>query len=1067
MEKKGEKQGRLHSKKDFNVEFRLKLFGRYRIIKKLGSGGLSQVFLAEQTDLGRKVALKLIPPGSINFHGAKERLFAEAKATSSIENPGICSIYETGEYQGIPFIAMQYIEGESLAEIIKRRKELAKAGKRSWKQATGMDYIKGIIITIQKAARILHSAHENGLVHRDIKPGNIVVNKEGDPVILDFGIARPEGTRRKQSTRYGGFIGTPQYMSPEQISGSEEKVSRQTDIYSLGVTLYECLTLKNPFQAPTLEGVCNNILRNEYDNPCRLNPFLPKDIRYVIDGALERNLSHRYHTALDFAEDLARVLEGKPLSIKRPNMVIKAITWAKKNPAMSLLFLLLIFGLLSSLYLLKSLSRAHEMEKCLLNETKALALSHASAETFRKNQSLSLLLAMEAVKKAERPETISQLQEVVAKFKEKRIFTGHTEGIISAGFSPDGRYILTTSLDKTAILWDMNGRKLLRIGEKSRDVKLAKFSPDGKLILVKKRNGLFELWTIQGKRKLAFHTGLAFPCYSLFSPDSKRIFSFSKKGGNICWSANGKRLFRLPTGEIKIFSAAYSPKGNLIATSDDNGWLYLWNRDGSLKASARVHDRMIRTIAISPDEKTVVTAGIDGKICVLDPNCRTRKTIKIKGKYFFHVSFSSDGSRILAGTRDGYISVIDMASLDSVNFISHPTPLRGLSFSSDGRMVLVCSSLPPVKIYNSMGQVISLINGHKNRIYGASFSPDSNYVLTASIDKTAILWSIFPGKQTLLLHDNPVIPKKHRMKRVTAVGFSPDGKYILTAGFNGKIKVWSRNLGLVKEMQFRNPVNFACFSPASDEILAVFFHNAAILDPISGRKVFLKRFSSPIVSGRFTPSGRNMVFCLLREGIVVTDRRGRIRKRIPIRNKVARKALALKKDARFFVLLESSSILVLDKRGHPLKRIAIREGRITSIAYIPVKEMVAAGLSSGEVRIFDLEGELVSSFRNHYSSVIFLASSRDGTLLASSTENGDLKVSKLSGRVLLSLKGHNEPVRAVAFSPDNKCLVSGSYDGTARIWYLDKDELLRLARTLAYRNLLPWERKRFHALLEK
>ena len=272
-------------------------------------------------------------------------------------------MHDFGSADGIPFIAMRYVEGESLARHIARASEhgdilrLPPAGGAAAPPAatpvwTWNDAVK-VLAVVEVIARALHLAHEHGVIHRDVKPANIMITPAGDPVLLDFGLAfDPES--EQGVTRTGDVVGTPVYMSPEQLLSG--RMDRRTDVYSLGATLYECLTLARPFTSPTRERLFQTIQRDEPADPRRSNRAINADLRLVLATAMQKEPRHRYATALDFAEDLARVRGSHPIRARPVTTVVVLSRWARRNPALAAclgaLFLVLAGGLALTLGLL-------------------------------------------------------------------------------------------------------------------------------------------------------------------------------------------------------------------------------------------------------------------------------------------------------------------------------------------------------------------------------------------------------------------------------------------------------------------------------------------------------------------------------------------------------------------------------------------------------------------------------------------------------------------------------------------------------------------------------------------
>ncbi|MHC4943322.1 MAG: tetratricopeptide repeat protein [Planctomycetota bacterium] len=351
--------------------------GRFRILQELGRGGQGAVYLAEDEKLHRQVALKVLSSGFELSSHHLERFRREAEAASRLDHSGICSVFETGELDGLHYIVMRYVEGESLAKkIAAARKdpsrfrggvfETTSTGKDSTTTGKGtsgtgistsrQDAVRQSVYCIEKAALAVHAAHEAGIVHRDIKPGNIMVTPAGDPVILDFGLARLEESDGINLTRSTDMLGTPAYMSPEQIQGDRKRIDRQTDIYSLAATLIECLTLRPPFEAPTREGLYRAILTEEAPDPRSVNPRVPSDLSVILQTALAKIPDQRYKSALDFAEELRRVRQNEPILTRRAGPWLRLWRWSQRNPrlaaALAGIILVLSVGLIVTTYLL-------------------------------------------------------------------------------------------------------------------------------------------------------------------------------------------------------------------------------------------------------------------------------------------------------------------------------------------------------------------------------------------------------------------------------------------------------------------------------------------------------------------------------------------------------------------------------------------------------------------------------------------------------------------------------------------------------------------------------------------
>jgi serine/threonine-protein kinase len=268
--------------------------GRYRILRKLGSGGMANVYLAEDEDLGRRVAIKILNERYASDDSFNERFRREAKSAAGLSHPNIVSIYDRGEADGIPYIAMEVIEGRSVKELILTSGPLP--------VAQAVEYAKQVLSA-------LRFAHRNGIIHRDIKPHNILIGAEDRLKVTDFGIARAGAS---QMTEVGSIMGTAQYLSPEQARGAP--VTAASDLYSVGIVLYEMLTGKTPFTGETPIEIAMKHLNEPPRPPSELRSEIAPELDQIVLRALAKDANERYQTAEEFSADLDRLEAGIPVS---------------------------------------------------------------------------------------------------------------------------------------------------------------------------------------------------------------------------------------------------------------------------------------------------------------------------------------------------------------------------------------------------------------------------------------------------------------------------------------------------------------------------------------------------------------------------------------------------------------------------------------------------------------------------------------------------------------------------------------------------------------------------------
>lgn len=290
-----------------------RLLGDFRILNEVGRGGMGVVYEAEQMSLGRRVALKVLRFGGVSDPEALDRFKREAETVAGLHHTNIVPIFAVGSDQGVNFFAMQFIQGRSLSEVLSGSNE-------------PLDAMQVMQWGLQAAEALTH-AHERNVIHRDVKPSNLLLDQEGRIWLTDFGLAR----RLDDVTmsRTGAMLGTPRYMSPEQASASRQQVDRRTDVYSLGATLYELLAGQPVFQGDTAHRVIQQILSSEPTPLRRLRPKLPRDLETVVMKCLNKNSEDRYHSARALADDLRACIDQRPIRARRAGWTEQAVRWLR------------------------------------------------------------------------------------------------------------------------------------------------------------------------------------------------------------------------------------------------------------------------------------------------------------------------------------------------------------------------------------------------------------------------------------------------------------------------------------------------------------------------------------------------------------------------------------------------------------------------------------------------------------------------------------------------------------------------------------------------------------------
>src|SRR6266498_853253 len=295
-------------------------FGDYELLEEIGRGGQGVVYRARQKSLNRTVALKVIGLGQWATQAHLKRFRREAEAAANLDHPCIVPIYEVGECEGSCYFSMNFIDGGQLDEVAKRQPI-------SFRNAAEL---------IAKLARTVHYAHEHGILHRDIKPGNILLDAKGEPHLTDFGLARLLETK-STVTHTMDVLGTPSYMAPEQASGHNEQLTSATDVYGLGAVFYQLLTGHPPFVGGTTYETVRLVLETEPRQPRLWNPKIDRELSTICLKCLEKDQKRRYSSALALAEDLEHWLKHEPIRARRTGLFTRGRKWLRRNPTTAVL----------------------------------------------------------------------------------------------------------------------------------------------------------------------------------------------------------------------------------------------------------------------------------------------------------------------------------------------------------------------------------------------------------------------------------------------------------------------------------------------------------------------------------------------------------------------------------------------------------------------------------------------------------------------------------------------------------------------------------------------------------
>ena len=999
-------------------------FGDYELLEEIARGGMGVVYKARQKSLGRIVAVKMLLFGGPAGKEIAQRFRAEAAAAASLQHPNIVAIHEVGAHEGQPFFVMDFIDGQSLAQLAAGQPLPATRAAR---------YVK-------IAAEAIHYAHERGILHRDLKPSNVLIDPFDQPRVTDFGLAK-RLHHDSELTLSGQVLGSPNYMPPEQAAAKRGLVGRRSDVYSLGAILYHLITGRPPFVGDTLTDTLQDVVNKEPVCPRLLNPSVPRDLETLCLKCLEKEPARRYQTAQALAEDLERFLHAEPIHAHPVGHAEKLWRWCRRKPVVAslgaaTLFLLLAVAVGSpiAIYRINHERRRADEEKAEARRLLYVANMNLAQQAWEQNDIGRLRLLLEEMQDSpyrgfewyywqkqshlslmtlqghlagvtsvafspDSDRMVTASGDQTAKVwesvsgRELHTFRGHSTPINSVAFSPDGRWIVTGSSDQTAKVWESaSGRERLTLkghatgiprvlvygeGHPVRGNFAVAFSPDGQRIVTGSSDQTAKIWEAASGRELLTLKGHSAPItFVAFSADGQRIVTGSEdKTGKVWESASGHELLTLTGHSDQIWSGAFSADGQQIVTGSDDKTAKIWEAaSGRELLTLRGHTDLIRSVGFSRDSQRIVTGSWDQSAKVWEvASGRELFTLKGHSHLIRAVAFSPDGQRILTGSEDRTAKVWEVAnSQELLTLRGHTDLIKSVGFSPDGQRIVTGSWDQEAKIWEAAsGRELLTLTGHTAPIISVAFSPDGSRIITGSLDQRGKVWAAVSGHELLTLNGHsvgilPVAFARDGHPFLTgnfSVAFSPDGRRIVTGSLDQTAKLWDAATG--REMlTFKGHsagIRSVAFSADSLRIVTGSDDKTAkVWEASSGRELLTLKHSHRILSVAFSPDGQRIVTGGYDETAEVWE----------------------------------------SATGHPLLTLKGHRSRILSAAFSPDSQRIVTGSFDKTAKVWEAS----------------------------------------SGRELLTLKGHTEVVFSVVFSPDGLRIATASGDQTARLWEAARTE---------------------------
>ncbi|MBL8696439.1 MAG: protein kinase [Planctomycetes bacterium] len=1037
--------------------------GAYKLLERIGEGGMGVVFMAEQEEpVRRRVALKIVKLG-MDTKQVVARFEQERQALALMEHPNIAKVLDAGTTaSGRPYFVMELVRGDPITEYCDR-------AKLTTRERLGL---------FMDICRAVQHAHHKGVIHRDLKPSNVLVTViDGKPVpkVIDFGVAKATHTPLTQRTLFTEFrqmIGTPLYMSPEQAEMSGVDVDTRSDLYSLGVMLYELLTGTTPLtreqllsggfaeihrmireveppkpstRLATLGKQATTVAAQRGTEVGRLGLLLRGDLDWIVMKCLEKDRTRRYATPTSLAEDVERHMSGEAVLAAPPSALYRIQKFVRRNrgPVAAAAAVVLVTLLGFGAWFQESQRRAAaDADRAVAEKGRADEATRNATEQARLAKIAEDRRAA-AEKSAREADDQRKLAERLAEEREQEAYFANIAAADAALHSNEvstARQRLDACPEKLRA-WEWSYLRAqsdssLRAFHTGASSRLLCISRGGRFIATVGDDNLPRVLESTTGKEICALKGHEGSILSIaFGSDGSHVLTTSTDKTVRMWDQlTGKELVVISTQEEhRVLASSWD--GKRLATRSDAGFVYLWDiAERRQVAQLRGHDSWVNSAEFSRDGTRVLTASEDKTARIWDFST-ARELVVLRGHAgsVKHATFSPDDSRVVTSSDDRTARLWNpISGYEEGALLTHEGPVNSVEFSQDGARVLTTSNDRTLCIWHfSNGEVLRL-RGHEDSVYLGRFVEHEAQILSASHDGTMRLWGEVPSNIELRGHESEVV----------CAAFGPDSSRAVTASRDQTSRIWELDTGRAIAVLRGHYalVRFASLSPDGTRVVTAGGDaKARVWDVSSGSELaVLRGHDATVASAVFSADGAQVLTASWDHTARIWDASsGKPLDVISRESQPVYSAKYIGGGNRIVTTSGDTTVRLWDlKTGKLLASLAGHEGEVFAADVSSDNAYVLTASEDRTARIWDAStGQQILALRGHVGSVCAASFSPDCKRVVTASRDGTARVWDVSrGRELIALREHQKEITYAAFSPNGKRIVTASADGTARVW---------------------------------